>query len=102
MELFTEEQSKAVITALESKAKDVCPICGQNQMSVVHGIAMIPVFGPPFLFLKPDILLPSIAIVCINCGFTGLYNIHALGVAEILGFPKGGEPINPIKEVKNG
>jgi hypothetical protein len=102
MELFTDEQSNAVVAALEKKAKDTCPICGSREMSVVHGIAMIPVFGPPFFFPSPDILLPSIAVVCITCGFTGLFNVHALGLAEILGLPKGGEPMSKTRGPKNG
>ena len=103
MKLFTDEQLKAVAAALEEKAKDICPICASTQMSVIPGIAMIPVYGPvgpageprPFIFPSPEVVLPNIAVLCVNCGFTELFNVHVLGVAEILNLPKGGEPLNP-------
>jgi hypothetical protein len=43
--------------------------------------------------VSEPVALPCIATVCMNCGFTEFYNVHVLGLAEVLGIPKAGSPI---------
>src|SRR5216683_6648483 len=40
---------------------------------------------PPPPPLNIPVVLPCVVVVCLNCGNTDLYNVHVLGVAELLG-----------------
>jgi hypothetical protein len=53
--------------------------------------------SPPFTYYDAGMSqpkgMPCIAVVCGNCGYTEFYNVHALGVASLLGVPNPGVPI---------
>jgi hypothetical protein len=40
--------------------------------------------------LPPQLSAPCVMTVCTNCGFTELYNIHVLALAELLNVPAPG------------
>ena len=85
MNQLTPEQKQKIIDALNSKnAKAPCPRCGNNNFILVDGYfnqTMQTNFDNIFLG-GPSI--PSIGVVCTNCGFISQ---HALGVLGLLDKP---------------
>lgn len=116
---FTPQQQQQVIAVLDAKVRGPCPYCGvrnrqlqpdlvlfQAQELVAISIPVphyqsIPTFfgyAPPnsSIQLMPRGVYPCIAVICLNCGRMEFYNVHVLGVGQILGVPAAGEPIgNP-------
>jgi hypothetical protein len=43
--------------------------------------------------VQPQSSAPCVMTVCTNCGFTELYNIHVLALAELLNVPAPGTPL---------
>lgn len=82
MELLTEEQKQEIIKKFqEKKILTVCPMCKHPHFTIADGyftnslqneVGGI-IFGGP--------TIPSIAIICNNCGFISQ---HALGVLGLL------------------
>lgn len=90
-ELFSKEQTEVILARLQERAKDVCPSCGNENLVVIQGIAMISMVEPRSS--RARLVLPNIVVICPNCGLTQLFNVHALGLAEVLGLAGPGEPI---------
>ncbi len=65
------------------------PIPPPPKPSGTIGAAMGPV--PPQV--TPQSSAPCVMTVCTNCGFTELYNIHVLALAELLNVPAPGTPL---------
>jgi len=109
---FTEKQEKDVVEKLNAKVTMPCAGCGRTgtrkvvtelfglQLStlspaIMSGLASAMMSGkmnpaiPPVQPFSIPATLPCIVLLCMNCGLTGLYNVHVLGVAEILGIPSG-------------
>ena len=36
-------------------------------------------------FTPTSTALPSVVVICGNCGYTEFYNVHTLGIADVLG-----------------
>jgi len=102
---FTSEQQQKITDKLGVKIAQPCPGCGQNMRRLIPELVslttsptpvQIPLNAlywgrgkmppPPF---QPS-FLPCIVVLCMNCGFTELYNVHILGVADVLGIPPPG------------
>jgi predicted nucleic-acid-binding Zn-ribbon protein len=89
---LTEAQHQRVGAALRERLRPdySCPSCGQNDFEVpADGV----IFVPASEGLDPDlpyVTLPSIAMICIRCGNTQLYNMHRLGLLDLL------DPAGPV------
>ena len=86
--VFSESQKNEIINKLMSRMPNLhCPMCGKNQFTAMEGY-----FKP---ILQPDLdnlqlsgmNMPTVAIVCNNCGFV---SYHALGALGLL--PKNNRP----------
>jgi hypothetical protein len=90
---FTKDQQDHIVKALEKRANRPCPMCEVNEWAVLDGMALIQLHDRlPFTNFG-DSTLPSVVAVCKVCGFTAFFNIHVLGLSEILGFPPAGVPL---------
>lgn len=94
---FTAIQQQKIISALDSKVTLACASCGQSRRQLIPDLLPIHLQGDSIKGLEAfrlgPITLPSIAVVCGNCGRTEIYNVHALGVAADLGIPPPGSPV---------
>jgi len=80
---LSEEDKKKIVQKLQEKGvRASCPMCGHNNFTIADGyfnhsiqnqIKSGLVIGGPSI--------PTIAIICMNCGFT---SEHALGVLGLL------------------
>jgi hypothetical protein len=52
---------------------------------LVNALKLQPPTPPSAPFLPTSTALPSVVVICGNCGFTEFYNVHALGVTDVLG-----------------
>ena len=93
MKLSTEQQQR-ILAVLEQRTQassaGKCPLCHQLAWTVVDGIINLNISdGGNRLGLRPvypDTVMPSIAIVCGNCGHTELLNLFSLGLEDIAGY----------------
>jgi len=78
---------KQVTEVLNSRTKGACAVCGSDDLLVLNQLSVLPVYDS---FEDPGQAggsLPSLISVCRGCGNTQLFNIHVLGLAELLGIP---------------
>jgi len=108
---FSQSQEQAVIKALTDKLAKNCPACDKAQRQLMPDLMlfqlqpsapkgtyrMLPggisqlTMPPPGTV--PVAALPSVVVICGNCGFTEFYNVHRLGVSAALDIPDPGVPI---------
>jgi len=80
--LSETEKQKIIDKLIEKGVKTICPMCGKNHFLIADGYfnhPMQPNFQGGLVLGGPSI--PTIAIVCENCGYTSQ---HALGVLGLL------------------
>ncbi len=81
--LMTESEKQKIIKKLQEKGVKIdCPMCEHNNFIIADGYFNNPMhsdFQGGLVLGGPSI--PTIAIVCGNCGFTSQ---HALGVLGLL------------------
>lgn len=78
-----DEITKAQITQrLNERIGHIeCPICHRNTFSLIDGYFISSLQdNPESLIIGGDKGLTSVAIVCINCGFTSFHNVRALEI----------------------
>lgn len=77
------EQKKQLINALEEKIHVIsCPMCHEKSFTVADGYAMNQLQDDyRSLVISGEKLVPSVYLICNNCGFISQ---HALGALESL------------------
>lgn len=110
---FNQNQEAVIIKALGDKITQPCPACDRIMRQLIpdlylfqlHTTIQKPIFRttpggqksvimpPPGTITSGINALPSVVVVCGNCGFTEFYNVHRLGVAGVLGLPDPGVPL---------
>ena len=81
MAKFDEKHKEKIIKLLEEHGvKSICPMCGNKQFQIVDGY-----FNQTIHETIPGVAItgatvPSIAIVCVNCGFISQHALGALGL----------------------
>ena len=86
---LNEDQKAAIIGALNSKFGDglpLCPITRDSHWEVGTKLALIPAAGGLKASVLSGHVYPCVAMFCKTCGFTALFNLFTLGIAEKLGF----------------
>jgi len=115
---FSNVQVDAILKAFTEKIKQPCPACAElNRRQLVGDVFMIPGGYQPVhpmgiaraaaimsgtsipptqivnMIPEPSITIPALCLTCTNCGFTEFYNIHVLGLANVLNIPTAGNPL---------
>lgn len=90
--MLNEEQKKVLIDALNNKfgEKELhCPMCGNNQFTISDGY-IVNLMQEDLKNFKIDKGIPSISIICDNCGFISQHALGTLGMLPVQEQPKEG------------
>jgi|SRR5215213_4102242 len=79
---FTPEVRDKILAVFRQKMLR-CPVCGFNAFTAADGFVSPPVYGNYWLSQRVS-GLPSLALICDNCGNTLFINIGALGLADLI------------------
>lgn len=80
-QLLTTEQKDEIIKKLQTKGMPKgCPWCGTNTWTIADGYFNNTLQGSLQGFVFGGAFIPSIAVVCNNCGFMSQHAIGALGL----------------------
>ena len=83
--LSEEEKHKIVARLRERGVPQRCPMCGKNKWAIGDGYVNQTIQGDYHGIHIGGTSIPSIPIICSNCGFL---SHHALGVLGLLEKPK--------------
>ena len=86
-QILTEDEKRKIANVLSNRIPNiVCPMCHRNNFIITDGYFNSPINADlqSMVFGGPSI--PSIGIVCVNCGFI---SHHALGVLGLLNQNEG-------------
>lgn len=78
-----EETKKQIINALSQRVGSfVCPICHQSKYTFVDGYTVDAVREDYKAILLGGRLIPSVMLVCNNCGHIDRFSLGVLGLLE--------------------
>ena len=82
--MLNEDNKKELIKALTEKVKLLeCPMCHNNSFTIVDGYIVQSVQNDKNnIVLGNGPMIPSMAIVCNNCGFMSQHNLGILGLLK--------------------
>ncbi|MCX8514660.1 MAG: hypothetical protein ORN24_03750 [Burkholderiales bacterium] len=80
-----DEKNKIAKTITERGALLPCPRCGKNQFTLADGYVNTPLQNALNEFIIGGPSIPSVAVICTNCGYI---SNHAIGVLGLM-------PANP-------
>jgi hypothetical protein len=79
---FSKEQKQKIVQKLVEKGATLpCPRCGRNHFTLIDGYLAHPLQDELGGLVLGGPTLPSIVVICTNCGFMSQ---HALGVLGLL------------------
>jgi hypothetical protein len=82
---FSEEHKNEIIRRLRDKGvRGECPMCGHKNFALAEGYFNHPIqtqLGGGLVLGGPTI--PTVAIICTNCGFTSQHALGALGLLKL-------------------
>lgn len=76
-----------IMQAIEERASGsgACPVCGRSQWILADGFVMLSVQSEPTGNLViGGRTLPSVALICGNCGDTRFLNLLVLGLGDLI------------------
>jgi hypothetical protein len=87
---WSEEVKKEIVARLNAKrVGSKCPMCGHSQFALGEGYLTQPVQSSLQAFAVGGAAIPTVALICTNCGFISQ---HALGVLGLLDTSTMGGP----------
>lgn len=80
--MIDQEKKKEIIEIFNKRVPAIeCPMCHGNQFTIVDGYSNFMLQDKPnSISLGPGSIIPSIPIVCNNCGFIGFHALGSLGL----------------------
>jgi hypothetical protein len=83
---FTPDQTQRIIATLQEKKVTGNCRCGTSQWTLGPDIVLLQALSLPGQApIALGVGLPSVALVCTNCGNTQLYNVFVTGINRVLG-----------------
>jgi len=81
--MMNEEKKKQITSTLFKRVGHfVCPICHQSKFAFLEGY-FLEVVQDDYKFMKLDgRMLPSVVLVCNNCGHIDKFSLGVLGLME--------------------
>jgi hypothetical protein len=95
---FSTNQMRALWAVVGEKLKGICPVCSSVDLRLQDQMVLFPLQSSAVLGAATEGTLPCVIVVCRNCGATYFFNVHALGIAGLVGVPPPGEPIPLLGE----
>jgi len=87
------EAFRRIIDAFSAKLGEKplgdCPICGTKSWQLQDQFAVFSVSERPDQVTLGGRVLPSLVIICSNCGNTMFLNLKILGLEDLLSSPEG-------------
>lgn len=81
--MMNEEKKKQIINALSQRVSSfVCPICHQSKYTFVDGYTVDPVQEDYKGMQLGGKIMPSVMLVCNNCGHIDRFSLGVLGLME--------------------
>ena len=81
--LITEVDRKKIVARLNERGIKKCPMCAKGNFSLVDGFFHIHIQkGVKLGGAVSGTFIPSIAIICTNCGHTSQHALGSLGLLE--------------------
>jgi hypothetical protein len=74
----------ALLEKLPERKLGACSVCSVTRWELLDAFAPISLSGEPQLVNLGGQILPSIALICNNCGNTHLLNLNVLGLNHLL------------------
>ena len=80
---MTEEKKRQIVRVLSQRVSSVvCPICHQSKYSFVDGYTIDPVQDDYKAVKLGGKIIPSIMLVCNNCGHIDRFSLGVLGLMD--------------------
>jgi hypothetical protein len=81
--MMTEEKKRQIVKALSQRVSSiVCPICHQSKYSFIDGYTIDPVQDDYKAVQLGGKIIPSIMLVCNNCGHIDRFSLGVLGLMD--------------------
>lgn len=83
---FTPAQVQRIEGAIRQKMPGglfMCTMCHSNKLTLANGYALISLQPNLSQYALDAPGMPCIALVCTNCGYTHLFNVFALRLADL-------------------
>lgn len=81
--MMTEEKKRQIVKALSQRVSSiVCPICHQSKYSFVDGYTIDPVHDDYKAIQLGGKFIPSVMLVCKNCGHIDRFSLGVLGLMD--------------------
>jgi hypothetical protein len=90
-DIWSEEVKKEILARLNARGlRPKCPMCGNLHFSIGDGYFTHPIQNTLQPLAVIGMAIPTVALICTNCGFLSQ---HAIGVLGLLDRPSAaGEP----------
>jgi hypothetical protein len=91
-----DNYANAVVSTLQARGlSGDCPMCKKNAW-VVHEVPIsLPVYEASGQVQYPGTSMPMAAMICRNCGWSGLFSLGALGLINQNKAPQAGQTAQP-------
>ncbi len=81
--MMTEEKKRQIVKALSQRVNSiVCPICHQSKYSFLDGYTIDPVQDDYKAVQLGGKFIPSVMLVCNNCGHIDRFSLGVLGLMD--------------------
>lgn len=81
--MMNEEKKRQIVKALSQRVSSiVCPICHQSKYSFVDGYTIDPVQDDYKAVQLGGKIIPSVMLVCNNCGHIDRFSLGVLGLMD--------------------